>query len=1168
MAKFELTREQRAVVDNRGGTLLVSAAAGSGKTKVLIDRVLKRVEEEQYNIDDFLMITFTHAAASELRGKLIAQLSQRLAERPDDRHLQRQMSRVYLAQISTVHSFCSVLLREYAHILDISGDFRLCDEQETVIYRDRAMQTVLEDAYRNIREDSEIAAALDMFGRGRNDKMLPELIQKSFFALQCYCDPKERLRQLHESLQTEHCTDVGETVWGAYLISEFHAFLDSAEKSMCRALEIIAQTDWLSPYLAGFQSDIEQLRFLKEQTQWETIRNSFSKPTKLSAIRNCPDAQLKEQVKSIKSRIMADKLQKWCEVFSFPSDEALADLSMTAEALHGFLTLTERFTQQYQKEKSGRRLLDYNDLEHLTLKLLVSKDGSRTRAAKEISERFAEIMVDEYQDTNRVQDAIFRAVSKDEKNLFFVGDVKQSIYQFRLADPTMFLEKYHTFSSYTEAKDDEPRKILLSDNFRSDRQILAAANDVFRLCMTERVGGLKYGDAEALRAKANIPLSNDCPVELHCIDTKSVPSQPRITNDEVESEFIAQRIEKMLESGEMIPDSNGSLRPVRAEDIVILCRGVKDKAQIYINALGRHGIRCVCGNENIFLSDEITVLTALLQVIDNPHQDIPLLTVLFSPLFCFSSDDLAIAHARQRSSDLFDAISEYENAQKFIEFLNEMRDLAQNGSLHSLLNALEERLCLRALFGAMEAGAQRVRNIDCFFALTDTFENGDRYGLNNFLSYLELMKEKGVQSEDSKVAGAVRLMTMHASKGLEFPVVFLADLCGQFNLQDDRAPLLVDTELGIGANVYLPEQRLIYPTVAKNAIADHIRKNSISEEMRILYVAMTRAKYKMIMTCCSGNLEGKLSRIAAELTQPAENLLIESALSYSHWILMCAMSRTEAGCLFEVGGYPDERTVSEYPWDISLHDGNLFTGFDSEKSEEKKNSEPQNIIDFQPFERTRQEAEVSLSKITATQLKGRTLDEEAASETLVQPLFHFDKPQFSEQRKLSPTERGTAIHLAMQYLRYEKCTEPSEIDAELDRLVNEKFLSVQQREAVDAKKIQNFFSSDLGQRVLSAKKLVREFKFSVLEDGVILNPKLEGEQVLLQGVTDCAILEPDGLTILDFKSDRVKYGEEWERAEYYRGQLDAYSAALSKIFFVPVKERYLYFFATDAAIQI
>lgn len=1168
MADFELTREQKAVVEDCGGTLLVSAAAGSGKTKVLIDRVLRRVEEEQCNIDDFLMITFTHAAASELRGKMIAQLSKRLSERPDDRHLQKQMSRVYLAQISTIHSFCAALLREYAHLLDIPGDFRLCDEQEAITYRERAMQTVLEEAYRNIGRTPQIAAALDMFGRGRDDRTLPELILRCYFALQCYQDPQVRLHQLHTELHTDNCTDAGETVWGHYLISEFRAFLDGAEQSMCHVLDTIVQTDWMQPYVQGFQSDIAQIRRLKELNGWEELRAAFEKPARLSAIRNCPDSALKERVQTVKKRIMAEQMGKWEEIFSLPSDEALADLSLTADALHGFLMLTENFSEQYYKEKRGRRVLDYNDLEHLTLRLLIGKDGTRTRAAKEISERFAEIMVDEYQDTNRVQDAIFRAVSREEQNLFFVGDVKQSIYRFRLADPTLFLEKYRDYALYTQALDGEPRKILLSDNFRSDAAILSAANDVFRLCMNKRVGGLDYTGDEVLRPKAIIPQYTDYPVELHCVDTKSLPEQPRVSADEIESELIARRIEQMLRGGELIPDNSESLRPIRPEDIVILSRGVKDKAQTYIRALGRHGIRCICGSDNIFQSEEITILTALLQVIDNPHQDIPLLTVLFSPLFRFSSDDLALARAEQRGDDLFSAVAKSQKAEHFVRFLNEMRDLSQTESLHNLLNTLEERLFLRAIFGAMEAGTQRIRNLDCFFALADAFENGERFGLSGFLAYLELLKEKGLQSEDSKISGAVRLMTMHASKGLEFPVVFLADLCGQFNLQDARSPLLVDSELGIGANVYLPEKRLSYPTIARNAIAHRVRRENISEEMRILYVAMTRAKYRMIMTCCGAKLGGMLERIAAELTDPAQSLLIESAQNDAHWILMTAMQRTEAGRLFEVAGQPEESRVSEYPWKIAYHDGADFLPDDTQTQEAAQPVKEEKPLVLTEPERVHRQAERAPSKITATQLKGRSLDDEVSEETSAKPLLHFAKPQFSAQRRLTPAERGTAIHLAMQYLRYEACTDLAGTEQELDRLVAEKFLSAQQREAVDPQKILNFFASKLGQRVRGAKALIREFKFSVLEDGAILDPALKGERMLLQGVTDCAIVEPDGLTIIDFKSDRIRSGGEAERAAYYRGQLDAYTAALSKVFGKPVKERVLYFFATDCAITV
>lgn len=1159
MPKFELTPEQKAVVENRGGTLLVSAAAGSGKTKVFIDRVLKRVEEENRNIDEFLMITFTKAAASELRGKLIAQLSERLSEQPNNRHLQKQMSRVYLAQISTVHSFCSAIIREYAHLLNISGDFRLCDEQEGKVYRERAMRETLENAYRAVKEEPQIAAALDMFGHGRDDRALPELLEQSFFALQCYRDPKKRLRELNEALQTDELSDVGQTVWGEYLIDEFHMFLDGAGQSLSYALSVIDATDWLSPYRAAFASDIKQAAAVRDVYAWEEIRSIFPEAEKLGSIKNCPDAELKEQIRGIRDGVKK-QMAKWKEIFAVSSEAALADLALSAEALRGFLTLTDRFAEAYQKQKAGRRVVDYNDLEHLTLRLLVGTDGSRTRTAKEISERFAEIMVDEYQDTNRVQDAIFRAVSRDEKNLFFVGDVKQSIYRFRLADPTMFLEKYRAYVPWSEAKEGQPRKILLSDNFRSSAEILSAANDVFRLCMTERVGGLRYTDAEALRPKASIPKADAPAVELHCADIKELSARDDRTADEIEAELIARRIETMLTEGELIPDGD-SLRPVRPEDIVILCRGVKDKADAYIRTLARHRIRCVCGSDNIFQSEEIRLLTALLQVIDNPHQDIPLLTVLLSPLFCVSPDTLALAHAENRDGDLFTALSASENAKDFLAFLKEMRLRSRSGSLHELLNALEDRLYLRALFGAMDGGEQKVRNIERFYALADSYENGERFGLGSFLSYLEILSEKGVQSEDTKLSGAVRLMTMHSSKGLEFPIVFLADLCGKFNTADTKKPLLVDPVLGIGSNVYLSENRMSYPTVAKLAIAHRIGRENVSEEMRILYVAMTRAKYKMILTCCGKALAGTLKTAASE---PPSALPIETAGSFSKWILLCAMRRTEAGCLFEVGGYPEERVVSEYPWKITFTDGMELTEASGEQARESIGKR-EHII-YQPMKKML--GDKTPSKITATQLKGRDLDNEIEETPAQAPPLHFAKPRFSEEKSLSAAQKGTAIHLAMQYLRFERCGDLAGIEAELDRLVSEKFISAKQREAIPARKILNFFASDLGRLVLHAENLIREFKFSVLKDGTLLNPELQGEKILLQGVTDCAVIEPDGLTIIDFKSDRVTAGAEEERAAYYKGQLDAYSEALSEIFALPVKARYLYFFSTDKAAEL
>lgn len=1166
MAEIILTREQQAVVENRGGTLLVSAAAGSGKTKVLIDRILRRVETEQMNVDDFLMITFSTAAASELRGKLIAQLSMELARRPDDRHLQKQMSRVYLAQISTVHSFCSSLLREYAYLLELPPDFRVCDEQEAILLRERAMQAVLEQAYSHLKETPDIADTLNMLAAGRNDRVLPELIWSVYLSVQCCRDPQQRCEELKKCLDVTACTDAGETIWGRYLIDEMHHFLDGCIKTMDDCLATAQQLEALAKYVSTLQDNVRLLRSLRAMERWEELQTAAPDFGRLSAITKCTDPEAQERVKVARTRVVK-KVRELLSRFSVPSGEVLEDLKTSSGALRGLFHLTEEFSEAFQSEKRRRRMLDYNDLEHEALRLLVRRDGSKTNAAREISQRYAEVMVDEYQDTNAVQDAIFSAVSRDGQNLFFVGDVKQSIYRFRQADPTLFLQKYRDFADYLAAGEGEPRKILLSDNFRSYDEVLFAANDVFTMTMTERVGGLRYGEREALRPKRQMPAMDSPAVELHCIDTEEVPADKHLCREEIEAEFVAGRIASMLLNGETIPDGEG-LRPVVPEDIVILMRSPGGKEDIYKAALQRRGIRCVSGSDNIFASDEITILTALLQVIDNPRQDIPLLTVLLSPLYRFSSDDLALARAGDRHGCIYDTICGYPKAAEFVRQLNSLRDFACTATLRGLLDAIDERLFLRPIFGAMEGGAQRLQNLEQFFSLADSYENGEHYGLPGFLRYLAALREKRVGTDAAPVTGAVRIMTVHKSKGLEFPVVFLADLCKRFNIRDTTAPVLVDMELGIGARVY-DGQEFAYPTAAYHAIGDRLRRENISEEMRLLYVAMTRAQYRLVMTCCRGKLAGHLADLAAELTIPAEDSRIEAAESMGDWLLMTALARSEAGELFQAGAYPRVRSVSEHPWHITYCSGADYLP-KREKTSASVQGSPDKLLPFIPPEDAHKAARTAPSKLLATQLKGRDLDGEASEETETKPLpLHFAKPQFTAgHRALTPTERGTAIHLAMQYLRYESCTDAPSVERELDRLVEERFLTLQQRQAVPAEKLLRFFRSNLGQRVLTSQNVKREFKFSVLEDGGILSPELKGEQILLQGVTDCCLVEADGLVVLDFKSDRIRPGEEEERAAYYRGQMDAYSRALSRIFARPVKERILWFFATDKEVYL
>lgn len=1161
MAEIKLTTEQQAVVDNRGGALLVSAAAGSGKTKVLLDRVLKRVEEEQADLDDFLMITFTNAAAGELRGKLLAQLNERLTNAPDDRHLQRQLSRVYLAQISTVDAFCARILREYAHKLEIPADFRICEDRDAELMQERAMQATMEEIYASPEMDAEYAAALEMLGAGRDDAELPALIRKMHKNAQCRSDPNGWLQELRACMDFSQCTDVGQTLWGSYLMREARIGLEGLARRMERCAVLIRESKALAPYLPIFTEDAAMLRRMKA-CAWEELRCKEPLFETLPRVKAEGEDDLKSQVQKIRNQVKK-KVAALREQFVIPSEKALSDLSCCADALRGLLRLTQQYSERYLAEKRRRHTLDYNDLEHEMLRLLLDRYGNPTAAAREISARFLEIMVDEYQDTNAVQDAIFRAISREGQNLFFVGDVKQAIYRFRLADPTIFLEKYRRFADYTEAKSGEPRKILLSDNFRSHPAILEAANDVFSLTMTERVGGLRYGSAEALRTLGWQQPDMGAPaVELHCIDSSGYD------RSEIEAEFVAQRIEKMLADGEMIPEK-GSLRPIAPEDIVILMRAPSGRAETYLHALQRHGIRGTFSRDNIFDAEEVKHLIALLQVIDNPHQDIPLLTVLLSPLFCLSADTLAEIRAGHRDGDIFDALQSSEKAEHILQAISCFRNIAQTESIRSLLDALDEKLFLRAIYRAKEGGEERIHNLDAFFALADSYENGERSGLNGFLRYVDSFHGRGGGTDEGCYGNAVRILSVHSSKGLEFPVVFLANLCGEFNLGEGKSTVLTDTELGLGARVSDPINRITYPTAAHAAIKMRSRLETLSDEMRILYVAMTRPKYRLIMSCCAAKIDKTLETTAKYLSVPAEDFQIEECKNAGGWVLMAAMTHTEAGELFAIGGYPTVRKSPDYPWKITFCRAERYLPQPKELSEEKALA-PEPLLKPQFLHYAHAAATSVPSKLTATQLKGRALDEEIADDAAPQlPKLSFTRPQLrSGQRALTATERGTALHLAMQFLRYENCGSLAQIEAELDRLAQERYLTAQQRQAVPAEKLDHFFRSELGERVLSAEKLLREFKFSVLQDAALIDPRLTGEQVLLQGVTDCCIFEEDGMVILDFKSDRVKAGEETRRAENYRGQMEAYSLALSRIFAQPVKDRILYFFATDKAVRI
>ena len=1167
----KLTPQQAQAVSNRGGRLLVSAAAGSGKTKVLVDRLLSYLTDprDPANLDEFLIITYTKAAASELRGKIAAKLTQRIAMEPDNRHLQKQMQRLFLTKISTVHGFCSDVLKEYAYRLDLPADFRVADENECRELQDQVLEELLDRAYAQSGEDPAFRAFVDTQGLGRDDRLVPELILKVYHAARCHLNPEQWLEGCLSAVHTEGMTDASQTVWGRYLMDSFFPYLDDQISIMTQCVLEADGCEGFEKPAANLKDTLYMLKDLRACETWDEIVNKRSLDFgRLTFPRKGGDPDLQERIKAARTACK-NGLQKRLRSFSDPSRQILKDLETSAGAAEGLIALVRAFSQEYDKLKKTRRVLDFGDLEHRTLDLLLGKSrNSPTLAAEEIGQRFREIMVDEYQDSNGVQDAIFSVLSRGKQNCFMVGDVKQSIYQFRLADPDIFLQKYHTYAPADQAQPGEGRKVLLNANFRSGPEVIEAVNALFSRCMSKRVGGLSYTEEEMLREGVPHGLLPSPGVELCALEVKEDTYQE-------EAAFVAGKIQKMLASGETVRDGDG-FRPVKPEDIVILLRSPGSVGQAYQRALEALGIRCVSGGGmDLLATEEVTAFRSLLQTISNPRQDIPLLSTLMSPVFGFTADDLAALRGQSKKGTIYEAVlaSDLPQAEAFREILGELRQEARRSTLTQLLQKCLSETRLDSIFAAMSGGEARRANLQTFFQLAADYEGTGIRDLNQFLEHLDALEERGMLAASEGGAGSVTIMSIHKSKGLEFPVVFLCGLAREFNRESLRQQILCDKDLGLGLSVTDPEKRIRYPSISKAAIAVKMTEESLSEEMRVLYVAVTRARDRLIMVYSPRNLQSSLQDIALRMDFDGGRLLCQDVSCPGQWVMLAAMGRTEAGALHKLSARPRETQVSELPWKISLVEAEDPESRGGPEKNLEMRSIPQDAeqvlrqaLSFRyPFLPATQ----APSKQTATGRKGREKDEEIALNA-PEPkkiVRKWRDPSFRGGRK-EGRAYGTAIHAAMQYLDFSRCGSLQGVNGELERIVSQGFLSREQGELVEAKKIWPFFQSEMGEKLIGGCDCLREFKFSILDDAVHYGEGLQGEQVLLQGVVDCALIEDDGITVLDFKTDYVTGDTLKDLTEHYRLQIQTYADALMRIYEMPVKASYLYFFHLNRFVKL
>ena len=1179
MAKIQLTEEQSRAVYDRGGSLLVSAAAGSGKTKVLVERLFAHMTEQGCNVDDFLIITYTKAAAAELRGKIAQELSRRVAETPDDLHLRRQMYRVYQADIKTVDAFCAGLLRKNVHLLrgdgqhSLTPDFRVLDEPESQLMKQRVLSRVLEEFYMRLeREGSDEQLLAETLGAGRDDRALEALVLELHGKIQSHPYP---LRWLDEVCEVWKALpdELSQSDYGRVIME------DASQKALfwAQKLETTAQSMLPYPKLAAAYADrflqvAQQLRHYETAAAegWSAMSCLQVEFPRLGAVRGEDGGALKENAKRIWERCKK-AVKEFTAPFAWGEDDLLEDLRAMAPAMLALIRLTAEFAESYQKEKLRRNAIDFSDQEHYAIEILTDAHGQPTELARQTAQRYREIMVDEYQDTNEVQNCIFRAISRQGKNLFTVGDVKQSIYRFRLADPTIFLEKYLSYVPAEAAEEGEPRKVLLSRNFRSRETVLSATNFVFANIMSRRMGEMEYGADEQLYCGAAYYLPRtDAQTEFHLISVEDTEEE-RFDRTNMEAAFVARRIRQMLDEGYPIQDGE-TMRPVRAEDIVILMRSPRARQKAFTEALARENIACTTSeSENFFATMEIAVIFSLLQIIDNPRQDVPLISVLRSPLFGFTADKLAQIRALQNDGDYYEALllDESDDSRRFLEQLQTLRRLSREMPVDRLVWEIYTQLHVPAVFGAMEGGKRRKEHLNAFYAYAGQMAAAGKKSVFDFVTHLRrlLENDKAPALHTQTSSSGVQIMSIHKSKGLEFPVVILADLHKSFNQEDFKRPVLVHPRLGLGCERVELERKIRYDTVSRKAIALQLRREALAEEMRVLYVAMTRAKEKLILVDCMRHARKHVCDLISLTQLPVPPETAGGVSSSGDWILLPLLATQKAGEIHRWAELePEELHHADLDWDIFLWENPAARAESSEKGEEEAQTKELPDLSGLNVRYVHDKACTLPSKVTATQLKGRELDEQIAHGA-VMPHRHIaiSSPQFLRgERGLTAAEKGTAMHLVMQYLPFDTPADIPAVKTVVADLRQRRLLTAQQAEAVDCAKLSAFLASPLAQRIRSGRNLLREQRFALLMPASLYAPEIgEGEEMMLQGVVDCCFEEEDGLVIVDFKTDRIRSGEEAQRAEVYRPQLEAYAGALEKVLGIRVKEKILYFFALN-----
>lgn len=1192
------TEEQKQAIYEKGSNILVAAAAGSGKTAVLVERIINKIINENIDIDKLLVVTFTNAAASEMRERVLNAIYKKIDEEPENEKLQKQIILLNRASICTIDSFCLDVVKNNFFEIDIGQNFRIGDTTEIEILKQDVLEDLFEEKYE--AEDEDFTKLINTYTSYKDDTPLKELILKIYTYIQSNPFPEKWLKEKIEmfNLSEKLEEDFSKTIWGELLLKQVREIVEDSELKLEAERQNLAKYPELQKYFLIINDDIEQLQMLKiNLDSWNKAYEIASNiKFKTWATDKKITFEAKDDAKATRDMVKANLKKVTEKILIFNSKEANEDINDMYEVLKKLGNIIIEFGKMFEKRKKDKNIVDFSDVEHFALQILLKEDGTPSEIAKKYQKKYEEIAIDEYQDSNLVQEYILNSISR-ENNIFMVGDVKQSIYKFRQARPDLFLEKYKTYQTKNNQKDGDNLKIQLFKNFRSRKEVLDFSNKIFTSIMSEELGELNYTEEEYLNLGANYEDTNqDLKAEIDILLTDDTDEEDlsaeqkasattstwketngeendseeeieRVENIELEAKFVANRIKELVENKFQIYDAKKQeKRDIKYKDIVVLLRSTKDPAPIFEKEILNLGMPVFSDSSAEYLeSIEIQTIMSLLKIIDNPLQEIPLVAVMRSMIGGFTDNDLVEIRLSDKYDNFYNTILKSKQSvsnplrAKIDQFLNNLemwRKEQEYLSLDELIWKIYNDTGYYNYVGLMTNGELRQANLKMLFERAKQCESISFKGLFNFINYIEKIKTSSKDMDSAKIIGenddVIRIMSIHKSKGLEFPVVFLSGTGKQFNMQDLNNKILLHPEIGIGVKYIDYDMQIEYDTLSKQAMRNQIMLETLSEEMRVLYVALTRAKEKLIITGYSTTDKQNGLHDICDKYSELNSILLKKCKTYLDWMELVYMyNQDEMKELSNINVYTKKEVLKMCKTEEVEKENTEKQILDKISKVKIDDEEKNRISKILEYQYKYQDSTTIPTKTSVTELK-------IAPKKSDLKCAKFLKED--AETKITNAQKGTLIHLCMQKLDTQnKNYTYSQIQDLVQDLENKKIITHKEAEAININKVYQFTKSKIWEEMIHAHVVHREKAFYIsIPAKEVFDKELE-EKILVQGVIDLYYInEQNKLILVDFKTDYVEDRNEQILVDKYNIQLELYKRALEDALQRKVDKVYIY----------